>query len=65
MGYNRAEGILFSEKWEADELLEPRNYELTWAIQEADKKIAQNNALHFVCLARLTLAEKSSSAKYN
>lgn len=40
LGYNRAEGILFSEKWEADELLEPRNYELTSAIQEADKKIS-------------------------
>lgn len=58
MGYNRAEGILFSEKGEADELLEARSYELTWAIQEADKKISQKNTLHFVCLACIILAEK-------
>lgn len=63
--YNRAEDILFSQKWEVDELLKERSYELTWVIQKTDKKIPKKNMLHLTCLTRITPDEKGSSARYN
>lgn len=63
--YNRAEDILLSQKWEAEELLKARSYELIWAIQEADKKISKKDMIHLTCLTHITPAEKGSSAKYN
>lgn len=63
LGYNRAEDTLLSHKWEADELLKARSYELTWAIQEADKKMSKKNMPHLTCLTHITPGEKGSSAK--
>lgn len=57
MDYSKAEAILWSQKWEADQLLKARSYVLTWAIQEADK-ISEKHVLHLRCLTHGTRAKR-------
>lgn len=64
MGYSKAEDILWSQKWEADELLKARSYALkTWTMQEAEK-ISKKHMLHLRCLTFGTAAEKKVHLKY-
>lgn len=63
MGYSKAEDILWSQKWEADELLKARSYALkTWAMQEADK-ISKKHMLHLRYLTYGTAAKKKVHLK--
>lgn len=57
LGYSKAEAILWSQKWEADQLLKARSYVLTWAIQETDK-ISEKHVLHLRCLTHGTPAKR-------
>lgn len=59
MRYSKAEDILWSQKWEADQLLKARSNVLTWAIQEADK-ISKKHVLHHRCLTHSTPAKRKS-----